>query len=121
MACRLATRDRLGIPDVVAAGSRVSWKHDPPTAVEAIRRDTDTRVDADDVVDGLADPLPAPRPVTASRDLAGDDPLLAIAPDMYVRRLLGVEVPRHRKIPCPFHDDRRESLHVYSTAEPGWY
>ena len=27
-----------------------------------------------------------------------------IAPDVYVRRLLGVEVPRHRKVPCPFHE-----------------
>ena len=51
----------------------------------------------------------------------GDDPLLAIAPDVYVRRLLGVEVPRHRKVPCPFHEDRHASLHVYETAERGWY
>ena len=51
----------------------------------------------------------------------GDDPLLAIAPDVYVRRLLGVEVPRHRKVPCPFHADRHASLHVYETAERGWY
>ena len=51
----------------------------------------------------------------------GDDPLLAIAPDVYVRRLLGVEVPRHRKVPCPFHEDRHASLHVYDTAERGWY
>ena len=51
----------------------------------------------------------------------GDDPLLAIAPDVYVRRLLGVDVPRHRKVPCPFHEDRHASLHVYETAERGWY
>ena len=51
----------------------------------------------------------------------GDDPLLAIAPDVYVRRLLGVEVPRHRKVRCPFHADRHASLHVYETAERGWY
>jgi hypothetical protein len=38
-----------------------------------------------------------------------------------VARLLGVTVPRHRKIPCPFHEDRRASLHVYPTAERGWY
>jgi hypothetical protein len=38
-----------------------------------------------------------------------------------VRRLLGVEIPRHRKVPCPFHDDRQASLHVYETAERGWY
>ena len=36
-------------------------------------------------------------------------------------RLLGVEVPRHRKVRCPFHPDRHASLHVYETAERGWY
>jgi CHC2 zinc finger len=38
-----------------------------------------------------------------------------------VRRLLGIEVPHHRKLACPFHDDRRPSLHVHPTAERGWY
>ena len=47
---------------------------------------------------------------------AGHDPLLAIAPDVYVPRLLGVEVPRHRKVRCPFHADRHASLHVYETG-----
>ena len=36
-------------------------------------------------------------------------------------RLLAIEVPRHRKVPCPFHADRHASLHVYETAERGWY
>ena len=26
-----------------------------------------------------------------------------------------------RDRPCPFHDDRHASLHVYETAERGWY
>jgi len=51
----------------------------------------------------------------------GDDPLLAISPEEYVRRLLGVDVPRDRKVRCPFHEDRHASLHVYETAERGWY
>jgi hypothetical protein len=38
-----------------------------------------------------------------------------------VQRLLGVEVPRHRKVRCPFHADRHASLHVYETAERGWF
>jgi hypothetical protein len=46
--------------------------------------------------------------------------MLSIPPDVYVNRLLGVEVPRHRKIRCPFHPDRHASLHVYTTAERGW-
>ena len=40
---------------------------------------------------------------------------------LYVHRLLGREVPRHRKVRCPFHPDRHASLHVYETAERGWY
>jgi hypothetical protein len=99
----------------------LSHKHDPPTAVEAIRLDADRQVNGADVVGSLPDP-PAPARTTivpvADR---GDDPLLAIAPEVYVRRLLGVEVPRHRKVPCPFHEDRHASLHVYDTAERGWY
>jgi hypothetical protein len=67
-------------------------------------------------------PAAAPTGFTqAPAQARGDDPLLAIPPDVYVGRLLGVEVPRHRKVPCPFHDDRHASLHVYETAERGWY
>jgi hypothetical protein len=100
-----------------------SHKHEPPTPVDAIRLDGDRRVDAIDVVGGLPHP-PTLTPgafTTAPAQERADDPLLAIAPDVYVRRLLGVEVPRHRKVPCPFHDDRHASLHVYETAERGWY
>jgi hypothetical protein len=99
----------------------LSHKHEPPAPVDAIRLDGQRRMNAADVVGALPDP-PAPARTTfmpaASR---GDDPLLAIAPEVYVRRLLGVEVPRHRKVPCPFHEDRHASLHVYETAERGWY
>jgi hypothetical protein len=27
---------------------------------------------------------------------------------------------RHRKVACPFHEDRHPSLHVYTTPERGW-
>jgi hypothetical protein len=100
----------------------LSWKHDPPTAVEAIRLDIDRRLDAVSVVGSLPDPpAPAPGRTIVPVSDRGDDPLLAIAPEVYVRRLLGVDVPRHRKVPCPFHEDRHASLHVYETAERGWY
>jgi len=101
----------------------LSHKHDPPTAVDAIRLDTDRRVRAADVVGSLLDPpAPARSAVTLTpAQMRGDDPLLAIAPEVYVRRLLAVEVPRHRKVPCPFHSDRHASLHVYETPERGWY
>jgi hypothetical protein len=100
-----------------------SHKHEPPTPVDAIRLDPDRRLDAVDVVGRLPDPpAPARAPLTpAPAQARGDDPLLAIAPDVYVRRLLGLEVPRHRKVPCPFHEDRHASLHVYEQAERGWY
>jgi hypothetical protein len=98
-----------------------SHKHEPPTPVEALRLDTDRRLSAADVVGGLPDP-PAPvRTAVAPAEHRGDDPLLAIPPEVYVARLLGVEVPRHRKVACPFHEDRHASLHVYETAERGWY
>ena len=108
---------------ILRVPSTLSHKHDPPTAVEAIRLDTERRVDAADVVGSLPDPPAASsaRATVVPTELRGDDPLLAIAPEVYVRRLLGVEVPRHRKVPCPFHEDRRASLHVYETAQRGWY
>jgi hypothetical protein len=99
-----------------------SHKHDPPVPVETLRLDVGRRLPAADVFGGLADPPRAPRAGAAAPDaVRGDDPLLAIPPEVYVQRLLGVEVPRHRKIRCPFHADRDASLHVYETAERGWY
>src|SRR5439155_14671572 len=73
------------------------------------------------VVGALAGPPAPSRPAPVPVEQRSDDPLLAIPPDAYVRRLLGAEVPRHRKVPCPFHEDRHASLHVYETAERGWY
>ncbi len=106
---------------ILRVPSTLSHKHEPPTAVEAIRLEVKRRVAAADVVGSLADP-PAPKRATVMpAQHRGDDPLLAIAPGLYVRRLLGVEVPRHRKVPCPFHDDRHASLHVYESPERGWY
>ena len=98
-----------------------SHKHQPPAPVEALRLDVGRRMPAADVVGGLTDPPRAPRAVAAPPVQQGDDALLAIAPDVYVQRLLGVEVPRHRKVRCPFHDDRHASLHVYESTERGWY
>jgi RepB DNA-primase from phage plasmid len=98
-----------------------SHKHQPPVPVDALRLDVDRRLEPADVIGGLPDPPPAPRAAPVPDAHRVDDALLAIAPEVYVRRLLGVEVPRHRKVRCPFHPDRHASLHVYETAERGWY
>jgi hypothetical protein len=119
----------LGADPVSADAARIlrvpgtrSHKQHPPTPVEAIRFDADRRVRAADVVAALPDaPAPSRRDPIVPAERRVDDPLLAIAPDVYVRRLLGVEIPRHRKVRCPFHDDRQASLHVYETAQRGWY
>src|SRR4051812_42525335 len=99
-----------------------SHTHHPPTAVDAIRLDAERRLSAAEVIAALtAPPAPPRRDPVVPAEQRLDDPLLAIAPDVYVRRLLGVEIPRHRKVRCPFHDDRQASLHVYETAQRGWY
>src|SRR5206468_12102679 len=67
----------------------LSHKHDPPTAVDAITLDPDRRVDAADVVGALPDPPAPARTAIEPVTYRGDDPLLGIAPDVYVRRLLG--------------------------------
>jgi hypothetical protein len=121
----------LGADPACADAARIlrvpgGWnsKYPARTPAEPLRVDTWRRLALSDIVGGLADP-PLP-----SRDTGGvavqeadrgDDPLPAISPDVYVPRLLGVEVPRHRKVPCPFHKDRHASPHVYDTPEHGWY
>jgi hypothetical protein len=105
---------------ILRVPATLSHKHDPPTPVDAIRLDAERRFQAPDVTDSLPEP-PVPRRAERVPPQRRGDPLLAIEPDVYVRRLLGVEVPRHRKVPCPFHPDRHPSLHVYETAQRGWY
>jgi hypothetical protein len=63
-------------------------------------------------------PLPVLRPRVA-RD-PGTDPLLALAPRVYVARLLGVEVPGSGFVLCPFHPEQRPSFKVYETPQRGW-
>jgi len=56
---------------------------------------------------------PAPRRV--------DDPLRALAPDVYVAALTGQKVGRDRKVSCPLHHDRTPSLHAYEAPDDGWF
>lgn len=76
-----------------------------------------------DVVGDLPDP-PTPRrdPAPAPR-MDSDDPLLGVAPPVYVEALTRREVGRDGKAQCPFHaggEERTPSLHAYPTAEAGW-
>ena len=61
---------------------------------------------------------PTPRHPTTRRL---NDPLLAVPPAEYVSALLGVRVPRHGKVCCPFHEDEDPSLHVYREPGRGWF
>jgi CHC2 zinc finger len=40
---------------------------------------------------------------------------------VYVEQLARLPVPTHRKVECPFHDDRTPSLHLYRDPARGWY
>ncbi len=119
----------LGADPASADAARIlrvpaTWSHkrQPLTPVEALRLDIDRRFTVAAVAGDLCDPPGERSEPTALRISAErDDPLQLIEPEVYVRRLLGVEVPRHRKVSCPFHEDRHPSLHVYKTAERGWY
>ncbi|MGE4428586.1 MAG: CHC2 zinc finger domain-containing protein [Solirubrobacteraceae bacterium] len=45
-----------------------------------------------------------------------------VPPVVYVEALTGWRVPsRSRKVACPLHEDDTPSLHVYQTAEQGWF
>ena len=97
-----------------------NFKLRPPAAVTLERMDPDVRYSPS----ALATKLPRlaeRREPRSRRAPVGSDPLRAIPPATYVRVLLGVDVGRSRKITCPFHDDRTPSLHVYPTADEGWY
>jgi hypothetical protein len=100
-------------------------KHEPPRRVEMVELRLAARFELDEVVGGLRhvdtsvverrwrrEDAPPPRRRTR-------DPLLQIAPRVYVSALLGISVAG-RKVRCPFHDDERPSLHVYGSAERGW-
>ena len=93
----------------------LNFKYDPPAAVE-LERFRPERIAAATVVGPLPEPAPAAAPIPIRQDALRD-----IEPAIFIRVLLGVEVPRNRKVLCPFHRDDAPSLHVYETGERGWY
>ncbi len=98
----------------------LNHKHHPPSPVE-LERCTATAYPRLADVTGLL-PVVAPQLRREQRDpRESDDPLLELAPAVYVERLTGQRVSRAGKVSCPFHEDRSPSLHVYADPAAGWY
>jgi hypothetical protein len=72
-----------------------------------------------EILNAIAAPATAAQ-AKARTPTVGNNPLLRIQPARYVEVLLGVQIPRSRKIHCPFHDDSTPSLHVHPVPEQGW-
>ncbi|HEY1357053.1 MAG TPA: hypothetical protein VGF21_01995 [Thermoleophilaceae bacterium] len=98
----------------------LNYKYDPPATV-VLKRLTGERFSASQIIGELADPPSVPRRGAGrtSRERA-EDPLLAIAPPVYVETLTGRPVGRDGKIACPFHPDSRPSFHAYADPRDGW-
>jgi hypothetical protein len=98
----------------------LNHKTEPPTPVRVVAQrpgtvDLQTLLAVCRNLPKAQAPPPAPRTPSSS-------PLASVPPEEYVGVLLGVEVPPSRKVRCPGpHEDRTPSLHVYPTAERGWF
>lgn len=95
-----------------------NWKYHPAGAVVLTRCEGE-RVDPRRLIRRLPTDVPRHRSTTSAR--VGTDALSSIGPYDYVTRLLSVELGHDGKVCCPFHADRTPSLHVYESAERGWY
>jgi hypothetical protein len=102
-----------------------TWNHKlrPPTRVATLRLERDRTFAAAEVLrhvpvvhDDRITRRWRPQPERPTRD----DPLLQIEPAVYVTDLVGRSPGRNHKVACPFHEDRRPSLHVFPTPERGW-
>ncbi len=103
----------------------LNFKHNPPRPV-ALHHYNPIRHHPKDLLAILPQlPTPPAPPVhhvtRRNQDPArGTDPLQAIAPGHYIRILTSQTPARNGKIHCPFHDDKRPSLHAYPTPAQGW-
>ena len=107
---------------VLRPPATLSFKADPPMPV-VVERLNHVRHKIDHVLAGLPE-LPSsnvPRPPRGAHAGETADPLLRIEPAVYAAVLTGRVAGRDRKIHCPFHDDRVPSLHLYPTADEGWF
>jgi hypothetical protein len=98
-------------------------KSGTPLPVALDCRDASARLEADSVLAAApildAQGIERRWDARAERDGRGD-PLLRIAPRVYVAALLGRSPARNGKVCCPFHEDERPSLHVYREPNRGW-
>jgi len=110
----------LGAATILRPPGTRNHKHTPASPITVERFDLRAHT-AKEILHGLpvVQRPPAARPARP-RDSARD-PLLNIAPAIYVQALTGQAVPRDRKISCPLHEDRTPSLHVYPDPEHGWH
>jgi hypothetical protein len=101
---RAAGRQCVAPPSVHPNGSRYVW------------------LEADAELAPLPEWLikPAPRTVTVPH-VGLVDPVLEIAPEIYVPALTGREPNSSGFIVCPLHADTDPSLKVYAGAERGWF
>jgi CHC2 zinc finger len=103
----------------------LSFKHDPPRAVQLVHHSEARYVPATILAD-LPRSSPEREPRIKRRNHGQSparehDPLQQIKPAAYVRLLAGVDPGRDGKVACPFHhEDNTPSLHVYPTPEQGW-
>jgi hypothetical protein len=89
---------------IMRPAGTINRKHSPPTTVRLLACDQHARVALADLTAGLAeDPAPGRHAAAPSRALSSD-PLLALAPRVYVELLLGQPVGRSGKVRCPFHE-----------------
>jgi len=98
-----------------------NFKYEPPAPVTLELCALGHAYPLGEVLEQLPASAPAVHRERPARRVRGDDPLLAVEPARYVTTLLGVAVPRHRKVVCPFHDDDEPSLHVYQEPARGWF
>jgi hypothetical protein len=116
-ACQSAVTN---IAAILRPPTSANYKYRPPAPV-VLTRFTGERFAADEVAGRLADPPGRRRPTPSRRARRrSDDPLLAIAPAVYVEALTGRRVGRDGKVACPFHPDERPSLHAYADPSDGW-
>ncbi|MGH2878689.1 MAG: CHC2 zinc finger domain-containing protein [Solirubrobacteraceae bacterium] len=95
-----------------------NYKHDPPNPVDLLEH-TGLRHSTKAILATLA-ARDCPHPDSHRLPTREQDPLHQIAPAHYVRLLTGQTPNSEGKIACPFHADRKPSLHVYPTPQQGW-